>query len=220
MTAPPPPIRKWRAKQPRPGVCRGCGCTEARACVGGCAWADDSQTLCTTCQPWTVQRANLTLLESRDRRPTVVLVGCGLRKLPHAAPAWELYQGPLYRSALAYARALGAPWFILSALHGVVEGEAVMSPYDTRIQRLSLPERQAWAVIVARKLMRVLPHRRGDRARVVVLAGSAYVTPWRDEAVRHGWQVLEPLAHVHPNGKRMQWLNVRPPQDPEGLNHA
>jgi hypothetical protein len=31
------------------GVCRECGCTEAKACAGGCAWADTTQTLCTTC---------------------------------------------------------------------------------------------------------------------------------------------------------------------------
>lgn len=31
------------------GICRDCGCTEDRACPGGCAWADISQTLCTAC---------------------------------------------------------------------------------------------------------------------------------------------------------------------------
>ena len=31
---------------PQPGVCRYCGCTENRACPGGCAWMDPQQTAC------------------------------------------------------------------------------------------------------------------------------------------------------------------------------
>jgi hypothetical protein len=33
-----------------PGTCRYCGCTEEQACPEGCAWADDTLTVCTTCQ--------------------------------------------------------------------------------------------------------------------------------------------------------------------------
>lgn len=33
------------------GVCRECGCTEDFACPQGCAWADDTKTLCTACVP-------------------------------------------------------------------------------------------------------------------------------------------------------------------------
>lgn len=32
-----------------PGVCKFCGCTEDEACDGGCAWMDDTQTLCSAC---------------------------------------------------------------------------------------------------------------------------------------------------------------------------
>lgn len=31
------------------GKCRVCGCTEDHACEGGCSWADEAQTLCTSC---------------------------------------------------------------------------------------------------------------------------------------------------------------------------
>jgi hypothetical protein len=36
--------------EPVRGVCRFCACTEAEACDGGCSWADDAQTICSTCQ--------------------------------------------------------------------------------------------------------------------------------------------------------------------------
>lgn len=30
-------------------MCEICGCTENRACMGGCGWANRSHTLCTAC---------------------------------------------------------------------------------------------------------------------------------------------------------------------------
>jgi len=34
-----------------PGTCRFCGCQEADPCEGGCAWTDETRTLCTACVP-------------------------------------------------------------------------------------------------------------------------------------------------------------------------
>ncbi len=33
----------------RPGTCWICGCTQDRACPGGCAWANLQRTVCTSC---------------------------------------------------------------------------------------------------------------------------------------------------------------------------
>jgi hypothetical protein len=32
-----------------PGTCKICGCTDLTACPDGCAWTDDTRTLCTAC---------------------------------------------------------------------------------------------------------------------------------------------------------------------------
>lgn len=45
MVRPDPPP----APPPKVDRCRRCGCTEDRACAGGCAWSDASHTLCTRC---------------------------------------------------------------------------------------------------------------------------------------------------------------------------
>lgn len=47
--------KKEKTKKPVKGVCRVCGCTETTPCIhpisgDSCAWADKSQTLCTTCK--------------------------------------------------------------------------------------------------------------------------------------------------------------------------
>ena len=33
----------------RGGMCLICGCTDARACLGGCVWENDDRNLCTAC---------------------------------------------------------------------------------------------------------------------------------------------------------------------------
>ena len=45
--------RKFHARVRRAGVygvCRKCGCTDERACPQGCAWTDETHTLCTACE--------------------------------------------------------------------------------------------------------------------------------------------------------------------------
>jgi hypothetical protein len=49
------PRRKTKSRE---HTCRKCGCTDSRACSGGCFWADKKKTLCSNCAPhWLVQRA-------------------------------------------------------------------------------------------------------------------------------------------------------------------
>lgn len=64
---------------------------------------------------------------------THLLIGCGGLKLDHAAPARELYTGPLFRAARGYAESSGLPWAVLSARYGVVLPEQVIAPYEYRL---------------------------------------------------------------------------------------
>ena len=34
---------------PTSGICLACGCTDDRACAGGCSWVDRRQTICSRC---------------------------------------------------------------------------------------------------------------------------------------------------------------------------
>jgi hypothetical protein len=40
---------RHRRHHRRPLVCVGCGCTEARACLGGCSWRHEEPPICTAC---------------------------------------------------------------------------------------------------------------------------------------------------------------------------
>ena len=57
-------------------TCRVCGCTEARACEGGCWWVEDPQHLgflCSSCQP-VVQIVKATMDAAPGRRMVTVNV--------------------------------------------------------------------------------------------------------------------------------------------------
>lgn len=66
-------------------------------------------------------------------RYELVVIPCGGAKLDHAAPAAELYTGGYFRACLAYGRAYGERVLILSALHGLIELDRVVEPYELRM---------------------------------------------------------------------------------------
>ena len=82
------------------------------------------------------------------------LVACSRGKARHAAPARELYVSPVFRAARAYAERQYGPghWLILSALHGLVDPDTVLDPYDLSLRQLSAREREAWGNRVAVEL--------------------------------------------------------------------
>lgn len=82
----------------------------------------------------------------------LVLIACSKVKLPHAAPARELYQGDIFRKARALAEKEGAPWAVLSARHGVVQPEQVLEPYDDTLIRATRAQLAAWDALVLQQL--------------------------------------------------------------------
>ena len=104
---------------------------------------------------------------------TVYLIACSAKKLPHAAPAAELYQGQAFKLARALAARDASRWAILSAKHGLVEPDTVIEPYDYALRDASIDKRRAWGARVSAAL-----HARGYRGdRCVILAPRAYVVP-------------------------------------------
>ncbi|AYD84020.1 hypothetical protein KDW72_gp57 [Mycobacterium phage Grizzly] len=67
----------------------------------------------------------------------IVVIPCSAQKLDHAAPAGQLYTSQhfqlVYRAARKLADDQGARVLILSALHGLVDPETVLDPYDVKM---------------------------------------------------------------------------------------
>lgn len=106
----------------------------------------------------------------------VGLVGCSARKLDRRAPAAELYVGPLFVKASAYAAKTCETWHVLSALHGLVDPSTELDPYDVTMRGVKAKwEPGPWAAAVNMALVT----RYNDATPTVfyVLAGAAYRTP-------------------------------------------
>ena len=127
----------------------------------------------------------------------VALVGCGKEKLEHAAPARDLYTGPLFRAARAWAEVNAARWFILSAKHGLLAPETVVEPYDLALASLSSAEHEKWAAHTAAEIAR----RTEAYDSMIVLAGAPY-----ERTVRLAGRHYECPLQGLDQGKRLAWF--------------
>jgi hypothetical protein len=136
-----------------------------------------------------------------DRAATIALVGCARAKRPAPAPAGDLYVSDLFRKSRAYAKQCADRWFILSAEHGLLHPEQVVSPYDRGLKNMSAVERAAWASRVLEALEAVLV----GADRVVILAGKHYYERLVPALRERGVEVVLPLEGMG-IGSRLAWL--------------
>jgi hypothetical protein len=113
------------------------------------------------------------LLEVDEDLP-VVVIPCGGRKTPYAAPAQDFYVGSYFRAMLAAARSLTSDdlIFVLSGKHGFVSLSTELEPYEQRIDEPGAVSAEDLRRDVA--LAPALDDVFAARRSVVVLAGSAY----------------------------------------------
>lgn len=142
----------------------------------------------------------------------VVLVGCVKKKLDRPAQARDLYTSALFRKERAYAEATKAPWFVLSAEHGLVEPTRVIEPYELHLSSTSRAYRIDWG----RRVVEALTSNVGDlRSKVIEIhAGKAYVEAIHDGLTAARATVVVPLAGLT-MGERLAWYppvgSVAPP---------
>src|SRR5262249_43821273 len=147
----------------------------------------------------------------------VGLVGCSKRKLPRAAPAAQLYASRLFRLASQVCSLRYNRWFILSALHGLVEPDEIIEPYDRTLQEMDSVGRQAWAAQVLAQLRQRGLFHAGHR--FLLHAGADYADPlaqWLGAeqplrglgiGQRLAWYPCQ-LATPHPKEERLKNLSL------------
>lgn len=144
----------------------------------------------------------------------VVLIGCVKTKRREAAPAKDLYISALFRAERAYAEASGVPWFILSALHGLVGPDDILDPYELRLSATSRSYRDQWGAKVVKQLCALLGPL--DGMSIELHAGAAYTDPLRDRFRATDADVLEPLQGLR-QGERLAWYRARNVQTRETI---
>lgn len=132
-------------------------------------------------------------------KPPLHLVACVAGKGDKPCAARDLYRSDWFTKARAYVESIGAPWRILSAMHGLIDPDAQLEPYDFTLIGKPIWQRWEWGERVLRQLGDVIP----DNAPVVLLAGRIY----RD-ALTGTKQNPQPMAH---------WLNASAPMEGLGI---
>ena len=102
----------------------------------------------------------------------IVLLSCVSTKLDHPAPAEELYDSPLFKKSLAYAKSLKPDGiYILSAKHYVLPLQKVIAPYDKTLLDMPADEVREWGA----QVVKILADRfdLGDDE-FIILAGEKY----------------------------------------------
>lgn len=132
----------------------------------------------------------------------VVLVGCVKSKRQSGALARDLYTSDYFLKMRTYAEATGAPWFILSAEHGLVDPDEWLEPYERYLANTSREYRRIWGQKVAAQLEQTM----GSLAGLVidVHAGAAYVESLSGALHEHGAEVIDQL-HGLSFGRRLSW---------------
>lgn len=134
----------------------------------------------------------------------VLLVSCVGSKLQQPAPARLLYQSDWFIKARSFAEAQPGPWFILSALYGVVAPDEMIAPYERTLNTLRVDARRTWATRVHDRLPLLLAGRR----RIVFLAGQRYREFLVPRLVQDGFQVEIPMEGLR-IGEQLSWLSAQ-----------
>lgn len=102
----------------------------------------------------------------------IVLISCGSKKTQHRTKAMNLYVSSLFRFSLQYSQKLQADMtFILSAKHGLLPLNKMVTPYDITLNNMSSVDVKKWADRVLEQLKMVSNFSKDN---FIFLAGNRY----------------------------------------------
>ena len=149
------------------------------------------------------------LASDRDgewRTADLCLVSCVSVKRRVPSRAGDLYASPWFRKARACVEAMGCPWYILSAKHGLLDPNSTIDPYNQTLKTMPVNRRRAWASGVIKHLA---PRLVGVNS-VAFLAGRAYREFLERELRGRGLTIYVPMEGMG-IGRQLSWLADQTP---------
>lgn len=142
-------------------------------------------------------------------------MGCVKSKRDPPSPAKDLYTSTLFVGRRRYVERNCDRWFVLSALHGLLDPDQVIEAYDVSLADADEAFRARWSAAVLAQLERHLG--RLDGTTFEVHAGSAY----RDHGLVSGLRaagatVEEPAAGLN-FGQQLAFYAVDSPRHPAAV---
>ena len=131
----------------------------------------------------------------------LAVVSCTGPMRPQPARARDVFESPLFKELCTFAEREADIWFLLSAEHGLLDPETVITPTAKGISRKESAARREWARLVIEQLT---PHLTGVE-RVLVLANARAREFLLDFLSREGREVEVPMDGLS-LGEQLQWL--------------
>jgi hypothetical protein len=100
------------------------------------------------------------------------LVGCVKKKAPVPQKAADLYTSTLFLGRRRFVERTCSEWWILSALHGLIDPDETVAPYDLALKSLGREQRRRWSRDVLKSIDAQVGIRPGDT--VEFHAGAEY----------------------------------------------
>jgi len=126
--------------------------------------------------PWAekkLRQAGIEFSKFESTGKDIYLISCSNEKADGPAPASELYDSPLFKKSLEFARKKTSDdnIKILSAKYGLVDLDQVIETYDLTLKEMNAEAREQWADLVYTGLSECF---NVDKDRFIFLAGNAY----------------------------------------------
>jgi hypothetical protein len=156
-----------------------------------------------TAAPVTLADRDRAFIERFRRHPGggLVVISCSGGKLDSPAPARDLYTGELFRRSVTWAESWDLPWCVCSALHGLVDPDATITPYDLRLADVINPDYDHLRFAIGAAITVRAPRL------VITLAGATYADLLRRATVGRAnhWAPLVELPQ-RGYGHYLRWL--------------
>lgn len=130
----------------------------------------------------------------------IAFIGCVKTKNPYPCKAIELYDSPLFKKSVEYARKSGvAQIYIISAKHGLIPSDKFIAPYEETLNGKSDKHLKLWAYKVVKQADSIGIKRDEE---ILFLGGENYLKYLR-LIYKNSHEPLKGL----PLGMRLKFLN-------------
>ncbi|WP_405169409.1 DUF6884 domain-containing protein [Paenibacillus sp. FSL H3-0286] len=133
----------------------------------------------------------------------IALISCGKNKLSNSAAAKDLYIGDLFKKARKYSEKHYDQYFILSALHELLDPETKIDPYDYTLNDLSKEQIISWSNNVHKQIIEIIDD--SKEVEISIYAGDKYRKFLVPLLEQHGIKVNIPLKGLE-IGKQLAWF--------------
>jgi hypothetical protein len=141
-------------------------------------------------------------LRPPGQKLTIGLVGCGKLKKKERSKAKDLYLGELFKKSRAWVEKNCDEWGVISARHGLLSPNKLVSPYDRTLSKMDREWRHGWAQKVSHQVY----CRWGEDTHYILLAGELYRQPFEEKYLRGDTCTEEAPMRGLGLGEQLGWL--------------